>query len=121
MSETRIDAIPVVGANHGLVGVATEKEIREFPEERRGEVSVSAVIKSQFTHCKPNDDLYAALRSMILANAGSIPDCLGRESMILVGVITRSDIGAPHHKNVSRHSRRSNSKIINPSSAADKY
>ena len=93
MSETRIDAIPVVGANHRLVGVITEKDIREVTEERRGEVSVSAVIKSQFTHCKPNDDLYAALRSMILANAGSIPVVSDEESMILVGVITRSDIG----------------------------
>jgi chloride channel protein, CIC family len=93
MTENTLDMIPVAGPQHKLVGVIRTDDLRKIPEEKRRETSARAAMRIQYYSCRANDDLYGALRPMMVNNIGSLPVVSDNESKTLVGIITRRDIG----------------------------
>ena len=93
MEENNLDVMPIVDKRNKLVGVIRVEDLNMVPEEKRSETIAKAVMRVRFTYCRANDDLYGALRPMIISNFASIPVVSEAESMMLVGIITRGDIG----------------------------
>jgi chloride channel protein, CIC family len=93
MTENSLDMVPVVGSQRKLVGVIRTEDLRKVPEEKRRETSAKAAMRVKYYSCRANDDLYGALRPMMVANIGSIPVVSDDGSKTLVGIISRRDIG----------------------------
>jgi chloride channel protein, CIC family len=109
MTENALEMIPVAGPHHKLVGVIGGEDLRKMLQEKRDGTSVKAVMRVQYSYCRANDDLYGALRPMMVTNVGSLPVVSDNDSMTLVGIITRRDIGrfiktADLNGNNARHS-----------------
>jgi chloride channel protein, CIC family len=101
MTENSMDMLPVVDSQKKLVGVVTLPNLLKIVDEHRSGTAVRTIMKVQLVHCKPGDDLYAALRPMIIENIGSIPVVSDDETMRVVGIIRRRDIGRLIDRNVS--------------------
>jgi chloride channel protein, CIC family len=93
MTENTLDMIPVAGPQNKLVGVIRTDDLRKVPEEKRKETSAKAAMRIKYYSCRANDDLYGALRPMMVNNIGSLPVVSDNQSKTLVGIITRRDIG----------------------------
>lgn len=93
MTENSLDMVPVIDSQNKLAGVVLLSDLLKIVDQHRSGTSVRAVMKTQFAHCRPSDDLYVALRPMITENIGSIPVVSSYDSMRIVGIIRRRDIG----------------------------
>ncbi len=93
MVDSGLESIPVVASDHRLVGIIAAEDVRRLSEQQRRSVEAQTLAKTEYPTCKPSDDLYAALRPMIVANIGTIPVISDENSRVLVGVISRRDIG----------------------------
>jgi CIC family chloride channel protein len=93
MTENALDMIPIVDSQKKLAGVVVFSDLVKTAEEHRSGTSVRTIMRRQFAHCTPSDDLYVALRPMIIENIGSIPVVSDDGTMKIVGIIKRRDIG----------------------------
>lgn len=93
MIENALDMVPVMDPQHRLVGVIRTEDFGKVPEEKRRETNATAAMRVQFYSCRENDDLYGALRPMMVANIGTLPVVSDNNSRTLVGIITKRDIG----------------------------
>jgi chloride channel protein, CIC family len=93
MIEGAVDTLPVVDPQSKLVGVLSLEDLRNISAEHLKVTAIRTLMKVQFPHCQPNDDLYTALRPMITQNIGSMPVVSEDGSMRVVGMVSREGIG----------------------------
>ena len=92
LSEKLIGGLPVVNGGR-IVGIITKSDIFKIPEQDRKHVRVREVMTSRVILLTPEDALSEALRIISVEGVGRIPVVYSLESKILVGIITRADIG----------------------------
>ncbi len=91
MTDGKFDVIPVVEASGKFVGVVLSKDFGDLSEAQKRSRDAKSLSRSDYPSCKPSDDLYVALKPMMVANVGTIP--VVSEEGLLLGVVARRDIG----------------------------
>lgn len=94
MSQHSVEALPVLDAQQRLAGIVTRDDLFKVGEEERRNVTIREIMTPKVVTCHPEDDLYAALKPMIVMDIESLPVVSQEDPRKLVGIVMRSDIGA---------------------------
>ena len=87
MFERKHQGYPVI--NGSLLGVVTFKDIQAVPRDRRIEVRVTDIMKTDVRTLSPEDDAFKALEIITKYDIGRV---IIMDEGKLVGIISRSDI-----------------------------
>ena len=92
ISAELIGGVPVVSGTR-VIGIVTKSDIMALNPALRKERKAGEIMTPNPIVAVPEDTLADCLRVMIGAGVGRLPIVEDRESMRLVGIITRADIG----------------------------
>jgi CIC family chloride channel protein len=92
MEMDHVGGLPVMSGGR-LVGMITRTDILTVePSERHGK-DVSSVMSDHLATVRPDEDLFSALVKMIGRSVGRLPVVDPNNSEVIIGIITRTDIG----------------------------
>ena len=92
LTERLIGGLPVTNGKR-VVGIITKSDIAKVPPEARRYKKVREVMSDNVITLTPEEPLSEALRIISTQGVGRIPVVMSYESRIIIGIITRADIG----------------------------
>ena len=92
LSEKLIGGLPVTNGKR-LIGIITKSDIAKVPPEERKYKKVKEVMTDRVLTLTPEEPLSEALRIISTEGVGRVPVVMSYDSGIIVGIITRADIG----------------------------
>jgi CIC family chloride channel protein len=94
MLKNSIAGLPVINPEGNLVGIITEHDALNVNKSLRHRFAVRNAMSGDVITIKPDESCYTALKIMTKMEIGRLPVVSRDDPKKLVGIITRSDIGA---------------------------
>jgi CIC family chloride channel protein len=100
LHENKIKGLPVVDDANHVVGIVTFEDLLKVPKDWTDATLVSTVMTKKVWFALPDDNLGFAFERMLDHKIGRLPVVNDLESRLLVGIISREDIGRAYHESV---------------------
>jgi chloride channel protein, CIC family len=97
MKQRKIHGIPIVDPQSRVIGMVAYEDILRIPLIERKDKKVGEVMATDIIFAEPEETLSSILEKMFEYKIGRLPVVDSKENAILVGIITRKDIGNAYH------------------------